>query len=116
MLFCFSICASAPFISVSEALTPSSLVDQRPEDLWPDALTRLLRIRDVRRGQHHADPRDEIEHRDDIVVDNRGDAHLRRPVGLRRCTFVRRSNRTRRRGLRRIHTGGDNNERQQQQT
>jgi len=57
------------------------LVDQRVQNLASDALAHLRRVGNVRRDHHHAHPRHEVEHRDDLVVDDSGDVHLRRSGG-----------------------------------
>ena len=84
MLFCFSILAIALLISSSVAVTfcflascsSQLLVDQRAQDLGREVLARLRRVGDVGRQHHHAHPRDEIEDRDDLVVDDGGDPRL----------------------------------------
>ncbi len=54
------------------------LVDQRTQHLPGDALPVFRGVGNAGGDQHHADARDQVEGRDHLVVDDRGDLHVRR--------------------------------------
>jgi len=52
-------------------------IDEAAQDLRADAFACFLRIREVRRQQHHAHAREQVEDRDHLVVDDRGNVRCR---------------------------------------